>query len=57
MGTEVWTDQFDTPFPDHAYAVTTDGTGVYVAGYTESTLSGQSSAGGRAAFVKKYDAS
>ncbi len=51
-----WTPQFGTSGEDRATSVSVDGSGnVYVAGYTEGTLPGQTSAGGVDAFVRKYD--
>jgi autotransporter-associated beta strand protein len=55
-GTELWTRQFGTLGVDVAFGVAADSSGVYVAGETNATLSGQASAGGDDAFVRKYDA-
>jgi hypothetical protein len=55
-GYEVWTRQFGTPVEDCGYSISVDSSGVYVAGYTDGTLPGQSSSGGRDAFARKYDA-
>ena len=55
LGTEVWTRQFGSSSFDQANGVTADGSGVYVAGETLGTLPSQFSAGGRDAFVRKYD--
>lgn len=55
-GTELWTRQFGTNSYDYAYSVSANSDGVYVTGYTGGTLPGQSSAGGRDAYVRKYDA-
>ena len=57
MGTVVWTRQFGASWIDEALAVAADSSGVYVAGYTDHALPGQSTAGGTDAFVRKYDAS
>ena len=55
-GTEVWTRQFGTSAHDRAEAVLVDEVGtVYGVGYTDGTLSGQTSAGLRDAFIRKYD--
>ena len=54
-GTEVWTRQFGSSSFDLALGVSADSSGVYVAGQTSGTLPGQTSAGGRDAFVRKYD--
>ena len=51
-----WTQQFGTDSDDGAMAAAIDTTGLYVAGYTEGTLPGQSNADGCDAFVRKYDA-
>src|SRR5262249_59490266 len=40
---------------DLAFGVAVDASGVYVAGDTDGTLPGQTGAGGRDAFVRKYD--
>ena len=54
-GTELWTDQFGGSSSDRANSLSVDISGVYVAGRTDSSLPGQTSAGGRDAFVRKYD--
>jgi uncharacterized protein (TIGR03437 family) len=55
-GNELWNRQFGTSAVDRATAVTTDDSGLYVAGYTQGSLPGQVSTGGNDAFVRKYDA-
>ncbi len=55
-GTEVWTRQFGTASSDLALGISVDASGIYVAGVTRGTLLGQTSAGSRDAFVRKYDA-
>jgi hypothetical protein len=55
-GTHQWSRQFGTAGADGAVGVASDVTGLYVAGYTEGTLPGQSSAGGLDAFVMMLDA-
>jgi uncharacterized delta-60 repeat protein len=56
-GAEVWTRQFGSASPDIAWSVSVGSDGsVLVAGYTQGTLPGQSSAGGADGFVRKYDA-
>ncbi len=55
-GKELWTRQFGTASDDLALAISVAASGVYVAGWTEGTLPGQTSAGSRDAFVRKYDA-
>ncbi len=52
-----WVRQFGTSSQDWANGISVDSTGVYVVGYTQGTLPGQSSAGDRDAFVRKYDSS
>jgi hypothetical protein len=52
-GNELWTWQFGTEHFDEAHAVTTDATGVYVAGSTYGIFPGQRSAGGWDAFIIK----
>lgn len=55
-GDPVGTRQFGTAAGDAAYSVSVDALGnVVVAGCTEGTLLGELSAGGRDAFVRKYD--
>jgi hypothetical protein len=56
-GNEVWTHQFGTPAEDFAWGITAGTTGLYVTGYTDGTLPGQVSAGGRDAFVAKISQS
>jgi hypothetical protein len=55
-GNELWTRQFGTSGSDLAFAISVDASGAYVAGSTDGTLSGQTSAGGADAFVRNYDA-
>ena len=56
-GTELWTREFGTPGLDIASAVTVDDSGnVYVGGQIGGDISDQTSAGGRDAFTRKYDA-
>jgi uncharacterized protein (UPF0548 family) len=50
-----WIRQFGTSSLDAALATAVDASGVYVAGETDGTLPGQTSAGARDAFVRKYD--
>ena len=57
IGKELWTRQFGTSSYDEAWGIYADSTGVYVAGTTSGILPGQKNAGGRDAFVRKYDAS
>ncbi len=55
-GSEEWTRQFGSSDRDYLRGVATDAAGdVYLAGETEGTILGQISAGGRDAFVRKYD--
>ena len=54
---EAWTRQFGSASEDFAWSVSVGSDGsVLVAGYTQGTLPGQSSAGFQDAFVRKYDA-
>ena len=51
-----WTKQLGTSIRDQAYGVATDSSGnVYVTGYTEGGLDGNTSAGSSDLFVVKYD--
>jgi hypothetical protein len=53
-GTELWTSQFGTPSNDRAWAVAVDGAGnIFIAGHTEGTMPGQTSAGLDDCFVRK----
>jgi hypothetical protein len=54
-GNVLWTRQFGTPAYDVAWGVVADTSSVYLAGCTGGALSGQNQAGGRDAFVCKYD--
>lgn len=56
-GHEIWTRQFGTPVLDFPAIgpIGIDDTGIYVAGETDGTLSGQTSAGSRDLFVRRYD--
>jgi hypothetical protein len=59
-GNETWSRQFgsDSPFLytyDEAFAVDADDTGVYVGGWTDGSLPGQTSFGPPDSFVRKYD--
>jgi hypothetical protein len=55
-GNVVWTTQFGTATEDYAYDIGVTSTSVYLTGYTDGTLPGQTSAGGRDAFLRKYTA-
>jgi len=55
-GNELWTRQFGSSSTDTASGVAADVGGVYVAGSSEGTLPGQTSAGSTDVFVRKYDA-
>ena len=53
-GAEIWTVQFGTPLSDEAFGIAVDRTGnAFMAGITEATLPGQTSAGAYDAFVRK----
>ncbi|MGH9004839.1 MAG: SBBP repeat-containing protein, partial [Acidimicrobiia bacterium] len=52
----LWTHQFGSSDRDYLRGVVADAAGnIYLAGETEGTLPGQASAGGRDAFLRKYD--
>lgn len=50
-----WTVQFGTDQTDNAFGVAVHGRSVYVAGSTQGSLPGQTSAGGTDAFVSRYN--
>ena len=54
-GNAVWTRQFGTAGGDSGSGIATNGTGVYVTGFTDGVLSGPESAGQVDGFVRKYD--
>lgn len=54
-GNVIWTRQFGTGPLDAALAVAAGPDGIYVAGWTEGALPGQTSAGFVDAFLRKYD--
>jgi len=55
-GIKQWTRQLGTAWTDIAYGVTTDSTGnVYVSGWTQDALDGQTAAGNYDLFVTKYN--
>lgn len=55
LGAEVWTRQFGSPSDETGRGVSTDGTGsVYVAGYTDGTMPGETSSGDLDAFVTRF---
>lgn len=56
-GNHQWSHQFGTPANDDASNVSFDNSGVYVTGSTYGTLPGQTSAGGRDGYVRKFDTS
>ena len=55
-GNELWIRQFGTTSHDFAYAITAVSSGIYVAGYTNGALPGQTYSGENDAFVRKFDA-
>jgi len=56
QGTLQWTRQFGTDAqPDGAVAVTGDDSGIYVVGYINSALPGQTQLGSVDSFLRKYD--
>ena len=56
-GNELWTRQFGTSGGEGANVVFADGSSVYVVGWANGALPGQTSSGGDDAFIRKYDAS
>jgi len=54
-GNQVWIRQFGTKDNDNATGVAIASPYVYVAGYTDGTLPGQTNYGWEDAFIKKYD--
>jgi hypothetical protein len=54
-GTVVWTNRFGTAGNDSASSVAISSGGIFVAGYTDAAFSGQTSAGMRDAFVRRFD--
>ena len=54
-GAVVWTRQFGTSSDDGGFGVAVDGNGVYVTGFTQDALPGQTPAGSADVFVRKYD--
>ena len=50
-----WSRAIGTPTPDRASAIAVRASGVYVAGATQGTLPGQTSAGDSDGFLRKYD--
>jgi hypothetical protein len=58
LGDVMWTKQFGTGADDSAGGIAADVLGnVYVAGWTEGTLPGQTNLGERDAYLRKYDSS
>lgn len=56
-GNLLWSAQFGSSAEDEINGVAADSTGVYVAGYTEGTLPGQTSSGKTDFVIAKYDLS
>jgi len=57
-GTKQWTKQLGTSSGDFGFGVSTDSSGnIYVTGYTEGGLDGNTSSGGKDIFLVKYDSS
>jgi len=55
-GNKLWTKQLGTANDDYGYGVATDGSGnIYVTGYTDGSLDGNTNAGGDDIFLTKYD--
>jgi len=55
QGNAIWSRQFGSTEQDHGTGVVVDLTGVYVVGWTEGALPGQSFLGDYDAFIRKYD--
>ena len=55
-GNELWTRQFGTSGTDWVLGISSDSSGVYLAGNTTGIFPGQTSSSGFDAFVRKYDA-
>jgi PKD repeat protein len=56
-GEELWTDQFGSPgmvAGECAYGIASDGTDLYISGYTNGVLENQTSYGGSDGFIRKY---
>ncbi|MGQ0670021.1 MAG: DUF1996 domain-containing protein [Actinomycetota bacterium] len=53
-GSPLWTRQFGTSGVDQILALAAGGSGVYVAGFTDGRLPGQTQVGGTDAFVRRY---
>ncbi len=56
-GNVLWTRECGTIQLEEVHAVSADASGIYIAGYTSGSFAGYTNAGGRDAFVVKYDAS
>ncbi len=57
-GSALWTRQFGSGYNDQAFGVAVDSGGsVYVVGYAQGAIPGQTSSGGEDAFIRKYDSS
>lgn len=54
-GIEIWTRQMGTSSREEVWAVAVDATGVYVAGATSGSMSGNTSQGAQDAFITKFD--
>lgn len=50
-----WIREFGSPADDSVFAMTSDGTGLYLVGHSKGALPGQNHAGGSDGFVRKYD--
>lgn len=56
-GTQLWDGEWGNGSVDDAWAVTTDGTGVYIEGETDRAFPGQVNAGSTDGYARKYDPS
>src|SRR5436190_13593029 len=57
LGNASWTRQFGsaTVAQDYGTGVVTDQTGIYIVGWTDGALQGETSSGSTDAFIRKYD--
>lgn len=54
-GNQQWVREFGTSSQDLAFGISDDSTGVYITGFTQGILSGQTSFGEGDVFLRKYD--
>ena len=56
-GNKIWTKQWGSDFNERGLDITTDSNNIYVTGYTNSSLDGNTNAGDFDIFLTKYDSS